>query len=110
MRIWWIAVCAALGACTSSTGMLPAGPDTYTISERVAPIFGGGNEAQRDVLTRANEFCAQQGRQFVPISMGRSGDVAGYGVTFKCLPPNDPAIAKFQIQPTPNIIVEQRAR
>ena len=110
MRIWWIVVCAALGGCTSSTGILPAGPDTYTISERFAPIWGGGVEAQRDVFMRANEFCAQQGRQFVPINIGRAGDVTGYGVTFKCLLPNDPAIGKLQIQQTPNIIVEQRAR
>jgi hypothetical protein len=110
MRIWWIAVCAALGGCASSTGILPAGPDTYTITERFAPIRGGGDEAQRDVLTRANEFCAQQGRQFVPSSMGRAGDLTGYGVTFKCLLANDPAVARFQIQQTPNIIVEQRTR
>jgi hypothetical protein len=110
MRIWWIAVCAALGGCTSSTGILPAGPDTYTISERFAPIPGGGVEAQRDVLTKANDFCAQQGRQFVPVIMGRSGDPIGYGVTFKCLLPNDPAAAKLQIQQTPNVIVEQRTR
>jgi hypothetical protein len=108
MRIWWIAVCAALGGCASSTGILPAGPDTYTISERYAAVWGGGNEAQRDVLTRANDFCAQQGRQFVPINMGRAGDVISYGVTFKCLLANDPAVAKFQTQQTPSIIVEQR--
>jgi hypothetical protein len=110
MRTWWIAVCAALGGCTSSSGILPAGPDTYTISERFDPIWGGGNQAQRDVLTKANDFCTQQGRQFAPINMGRSGDASGYGVTFKCLLPNDPGVAKFQIQPTPNIIIEQRAR
>jgi hypothetical protein len=110
MRIWLIAVCAALGGCTSSTGKLPAGPDTYTISERFAPIPGGGVEAQRDVLTKASDFCVQQGRQFVPVIMGRSGDPIGYGVTFKCLLPNDPAIGKFQLQQTPNIIVDQRPR
>jgi hypothetical protein len=34
----------------------------------------------------------------------------GYAVTFKCLLPNDPAIAKYQLQPAPNIIIEQRNR
>jgi hypothetical protein len=110
MRIWRIAVCAALGGCASSTGILPAGPDTYTITERSAPVWGGGVEAQRDVFMKANDFCAQQGRQFVPINIGRAGDATGYGVTFKCLLPNDPAIGKLQIQQTPNIIVEQRTR
>ena len=51
-----VALGAALGGCASSTGILPAGPDTYTLSERFAPVRGGGDEAQRDALTKANEF------------------------------------------------------
>src|ERR1700704_3602486 len=111
-----VALCAALGGCASSTGILPAGPGTYTLSERFAPVRGGGDEAQRDALTKANEFCIQQGRQFVPNNMGQAGDLAnpygptGYRVTFKCLLPNDPAIAGYQLQPAPNIIIEQRNR
>ena len=111
-----VALCAALGGCASSTGILPAGPDTYTLSERFAPVRGGGDEAQRDALTKANDYCAQQGRQFVPNNMGQSGNLAnpygptGYAVTFKCLLPNDPAIANYQLQPAPNIILEQRNR
>jgi hypothetical protein len=109
-------LCAALGGCASSTGILPAGPDTYTISERYAPIRGGSDEAERNVLTKANEFCAQQGRQFVPNNMGQSAGMmnpnttTGYTVTFKCLLPNDPAIAKYQLQQAPNVIIEQRNR
>jgi hypothetical protein len=109
-----VALCAALAGCASSTGILPAGPDTYTLSERFAPVRGGGDEAQRDALTKANEFCIQQGKQFVPNNMGQAGNTAspyvptGYTVTFKCLLPNDPAIAKYQLQPAPNVIIEQR--
>jgi hypothetical protein len=117
MRILGIvALGAALGGCASSTGILPAGPDTYTLSERFAPVRGGGDEAQRDALMKANEFCIQQGRQFVPNNMGQAGNLAnpygptGYAVTFKCLLPNDPAIAKYQLQQAPNVIIEQRNR
>jgi hypothetical protein len=111
-----VVLCAALGGCASSTGILPAGPDTYTLSERFAPVRGGGDEAQRDALTKANEFCMHQGRQFVPNNMGQSGNLAnpygatGYTVTFKCLLPNDPAIASYQLQQAPNVIIEQRNR
>jgi hypothetical protein len=117
MRIVGIVVlCAALGGCASSTGILPAGPDTYTISERFAPIRGGSDEAERSALTKANEFCAQQGRQFVPSDMGQKAGMTdrsvttGFAVTFKCLLPNDPAIKGYQLQQAPNIIVEQRNR
>jgi hypothetical protein len=116
MRILGIvALCAALGGCASSTGILPAGPDTYTITERYAPIRGGSDEAERGALTKANEFCGQQGRQFVPNNMSQSAGIVssnntGYTVTFKCLLPNDPAIKGYQLQQAPNVIIEQRNR
>jgi hypothetical protein len=34
----------------------------------------------------------------------------GYTVTFRCLLPNDPAIAKYQLQQAPNVIMEQQNR
>jgi len=111
-----LASAVVLVGCASSTGVLPAGPDTYTLSEKVAPIRGGGDEAQREALTKANTFCTEKGRVFVPSMMGQSGNLAnpygptGYTVTFKCLLPNDPAVATYRIQQAPNIVVEQRNR
>jgi hypothetical protein len=95
-----------LAGCGSSTGILPAGPDTYTITDR-------GAGAQRHALTAASEFCAQNGKEFVPNMMGQTGTPAvptGYAVTFRCLPPNDPAVAAFRLQQAPNVVVEQRNR
>ena len=110
-----VALCAAVGGCSTSTGVLPAGPDTYTITEKFAPVRGGAVEAQRDAVTKANEYCVQLGRQYVPSMMGQDpidnpNGATGYTTTFRCLLPNDPAIAKYQLQPSPNIIVEQRNR
>jgi hypothetical protein len=47
--------------------------------------------------------------------MGQQAGIAtpkstGYAVTFKCLLPNDPAIATYHLQRAPNLIVEQRNR
>ena len=94
----------AAGCASTSTGILPAGPDTYTITER--PAVGGTDEAQIIALTKANEYCATQGRQFVPSTMGpadvqKINDVVykiGYTVTFRCLTPNDPAVAAYRLQ------------
>jgi hypothetical protein len=105
-----------LAGCATSTGILPAGPNTYTITEKYAPIRGGGDEAERSALTRANEFCTQQGREFVPNNMDQAGNLSnpygptGYTVTFRCLSPNDPAVANYHLGQAPNIIVEQRNR
>jgi hypothetical protein len=86
------------------------------MSERVAPVRGGGEEAQRDTLTKTNAFCAEQGRVFVPNNMGQSGNLTnpygptGYTVTFRCLLPNDPAVQQYRLEQAPNVIVEQRNR
>jgi hypothetical protein len=112
----WLGVATVLAGCAASTGILPAGPDTYTVSEKFAPIRGGGTEAQRTALTEANAFCAEKGRVFVPNNMGQAGALAnpygptGYTVTFRCLFPNDPAVAKFQLEQSPNLIIEERKR
>ena len=50
----------ALGGCANSTGVLPAGPDTYTVTEAFAPVRGGGVEAQR-VSTRPTRTASNRG-------------------------------------------------
>jgi hypothetical protein len=79
-----------LAGCLPGTGILPAGPNTYTITEKnLGGVFGDIEPAKRAALTEANEYCAQQGRQFVPSIMeGSPGGPArppNYTVTFKCL-------------------------
>ena len=54
------AISAALTACSMGTGILPAGPDTYTVTERRAPVLGGSTTAQQAAMTEANAFCAQR--------------------------------------------------
>jgi hypothetical protein len=84
--------------------------------QKVRSCAGGGTEAEREALTKANEFCTQQGRKFVPSMMGDAAHTVGpygptgYTVTFRCLLPDDPAIAAYQLQQAPNVIVEQRNR
>jgi hypothetical protein len=110
-------VCAAvLSGCTTSTGVLPAGPDTYTLTERAAPIVGGSDTAEKNALAKATSFCAQQGRQFVPANMGQVGSLlhanetnTGYVVTFRCLLPNDPALSAYQQAP-PGAVIQQQQK
>lgn len=98
-----------VGACASSTGVLPAGPDTYTITEKVSTWRGGGAEAKRAALTKANDFCAEKGRVFVP-SLMREADYSlhhgnlGYMVTFQCLPPNTANVARNRVEAPAGVI------
>jgi hypothetical protein len=106
-------LCVLLAGCTS-TGILPAGPETYTITKNVIYALGGTNEAEREAMTEANKSCQDKGLTFIPTAMGPSGPagnmILGYTVTFRCLQPNDPAVAKYQLGQSPNVIIEQRNR
>jgi len=86
-----------LGACGKSTGILPAGPNTYAITEDVADFRGGSMEAQRVTLAKANAHCKSQGREMLPLDLrelgkppAQTGSNTGYSATFRCLLPSDP--------------------
>jgi hypothetical protein len=113
MRFIVIIAALLIGGCATSTGVLPAGPDTYTITEKFAPIRGGSDEAEKDALSKASDYCAQKGREFVPNNMGPAGPILnpnGYTVTFRCLLADDPAVKNYRLGQAPNIVVEQRNR
>jgi negative regulator of sigma E activity len=88
-----LAATLLLSACAVSFGVQPYGPDSFIVSERRAPVLGGGPEAQRVALAEAARFCQQTGRVFAPIAMGPYGNPYGaYGPTtftaaFRCRPP-----------------------
>jgi hypothetical protein len=105
---------AALCGCAMSTGILPAGPDTYTVTERFAPVRSGSTTAEQTALIEANAFCTQQGRVFLPVDMLTPPSANPYGptsysVTFRCLPPGDPGLARGGNR-GPDTIIEQRNR
>lgn len=108
LLLWGIA------ACTQGTGILPARPDTYTVTEHRAPILGGASEAERVALTEANDYCEQQSRKFVPLHMAQQPTVPaggpGYSVAFRCLDPDDKELKRPTFQADPNIVIEQRSR
>jgi hypothetical protein len=97
-----------LTACAASTGILPAGPDTYTVTEAYAPVRGGSTTAKQVALPEANQFCEERGRKFLPMNM--SEGPTKYTVTFRCLLPTDPELQRPNFQQTPNIVIEQRNR
>jgi hypothetical protein len=95
-------LCPQYGCSARRTGYLH-------VKESFAPVRGGATEAERVALTEANDFCSQNGRQFVPTTMSQVPPT-GYTVTFRCLLPTDPAVAQYHLQQAPNVIIEQRNR
>jgi hypothetical protein len=47
----------SLAACASSTGILPAGPDSYTVTEKLSVLRGGADGAKATALTEADAYC-----------------------------------------------------
>jgi hypothetical protein len=90
---------------------MPAGPDTYTLSERVIYAAGGSDRAKELVLTKANAHCEGQGRKFAPTIMRPTWNgVPGYEVAYGCLLPGDPRLANWSVGELPNVTVERRIR
>ncbi len=100
MRIAWLrlAVCAGLSGCAAGSGVIPVGPDTYTLSELRAPAAGGGPAARLAVLSESAAFCRAQGRAVVPLELRPDGDPTtpywptAFDVTFRCAAVDDSAV------------------
>ena len=94
MKLFRVILALVLSGCAASTGILPAGPDIYTVTERFAPIRGGSTTAQQTALSEANSYCAGQGKQFLALDMqtlpsNNPYGTTSYSVTFRCLNPGE---------------------
>ena len=94
-------ICAAslLGACEQSTGVLPMGPDTFSIA--TSNELGGVIAAKRAAVSEASTFCTSRGQQMVAIQSQSSvkedwaGDSIGHhDFTFRCLNAGDPQLRR----------------
>ena len=93
------AVCGGLaGGCT--TGVIPAGPDTYMVSATGMGFGTGG--VRTSVYRKANEFCAGAGLVMVPVSCDAKGGQPGVAptadLTFRALRPGDPEIKRPNVE------------
>ena len=110
-----LALLLLLAGCAIGTGILPVGPNTYTVREEYSPIRGGATAAEQAALTEANAFCVTQGRLFLVVDMAtpprwNPWGPTGYSVTFRCALAGDPALAQGGSVRAPDQIIEQRQR
>lgn len=104
-----------LSGCNTDTGVLPMGPDTYTMSVHKAPILGGADAAESQALKEANQYCLSQNRRFEPTQTeeksvpfeARNGPTV-FSLTFQCLSADDPSLQRPNLQPTPDVVIENR--
>ncbi len=89
-----------LFGCATSTGVIPAGPDTYTITtdSRVAVVEAGANKrAIKRAIQDANAYCASSGKKMRTVRPPRlssrknfvGNEIPTYNLTFRCLATGD---------------------
>jgi hypothetical protein len=95
----------SLSSCTTTPGVVPAGPDTYSIM-----VDGKPSSAMATAFRRAEEFSAKQGKVMVPISTQATPTSAwswgGYTLIFRALEPDDPEVQRPNPKPVPNVRIE----
>ena len=102
---------AVLAGCASS-GVIPAGPDTYIVSGQSATGFHSGASVTADLYREANAYCAGIKKQFLPISVNSRDGVPGRAfanseLQFRCLAAGDPDLHRPTMAPVPNVRIEQ---
>jgi hypothetical protein len=90
-----IIITVLLVGCTTSTGVIPAGPNSYVLTVRMSPIMGGAMAAQPVALERASDYCQGQGRDMMLVNSQVIAEREAvtppqYSITFRCLLPTDP--------------------
>ncbi|MBL7186301.1 MAG: SHOCT domain-containing protein [Phycisphaerae bacterium] len=95
--------------CASSTGVLPMGPDTYTVTGQSE--FGPGY-AQKKALKDANAFAVADGKHMIPTTVQTRSDFDSFGdrihvyeLTFRLVDSDDPEYKRTNLQRLPDKII-----
>lgn len=104
-----LAATVALSGCglkTYSSGVMPLGPDTYTVS---ADDLNPSN-AKQAALTQASQYCANKDQELLVnhIVDGSRGNRMYYDINFRCLGKNDPELKRPSFTKSPDIVIEER--
>lgn len=89
---------AGLALCGCTTGVVPAGPQTYVISRQIG-AFSNGAAGKAALYREANEWCTQRGLVMMPVSTDAYDPQVGKRMgsaelTFRALPPGDAEIKR----------------
>lgn len=109
--VFSLCVLVLLSGCVSA--IVPAGPDTYYVSEGPLPITMSAAKAKAECYQTASAWCAQRGLVMVPVSADEQNTVPGRAgsaeLTFLALHPGDPRIRPVNLdQPAQIERVENR--
>lgn len=99
-----LATSVAITGCASSSGVLPMGPDTYSISVTASPARGGKDGARRIAITDASDFCSSKGKEIL-VNNFSSGGMSSE-LVFQCLSPGDAGYHRPAYSTVPDAIIK----
>lgn len=112
-RLRFLFLLAVVAGCTTSTGIMPMGPDTYAVTAQSE--LGPGN-AQKKALEDANAFAASKGKHMIPKSVQTRADYDSFGdrihvyeLTFRLVDSDDPEYQRTNLGQGPDLIVKHES-
>jgi len=98
-KIIFIAVASILSGCVSTSGVLPMGKDTYSLTVSVSGSgFDADNatKAKKEAITQSADYCKNLGKEVLVQNVSGRNLLSGgsvYDVIFQCLNANDSALS-----------------
>ena len=112
IRVIYLLFLFVLSGCyATSSGVIPFGPDTYTIT--TDSELGGIGTAKKKALNEANKYCINSGLQMMPVNSNAStqidflGDrIPTFEFTFRCLAKGDEGLKRPVPKKEPDIVIK----
>ena len=103
-----------LVACTTTTGVVPIGEETYMIGTTgKSPGGFSGSEAKALAIQEAQKFCATKGRKLQVVNTQQADMQFGVNATaevqFMCLSDNDPELGRPKFEKAPDQVIQVRS-
>lgn len=97
--------------CSSTTGVLQMGPDTYTLSvgtSGTGSISGNNAKAKKDALVEANDYCSRKGKQILVQNSNMNSTMAGSTseLIFQCIDSSETTKPIYRKEP--NVVIENK--
>lgn len=109
-KLLFIFLFVICGCATTSTGIVPMGPDTYMVSRQGGSGATGTGMLKAESILEANGFCTENKKLFLvthtqetPAGLGRFPQAE---IQFMCLNPGDPQLVRPRMTSDPNRVIE----
>jgi len=95
-----------LGACATSTNVVPAGKDTYLIAGDDTWGTISGEKIKTNLYQKANSYCEERGKKVQPLDESVSSYSAE--LRFRCLSEDDPDYRRPVMETVPDFKIETK--